>query len=161
VSGAIIREACAEGRRRRGGAFMRREKKRLRELEHNLKSVNDKLTSKSFTHQERLDLQLKRDSYKLQIELYESDFLRRKALQLGIDIPKNPGWWNDDNDDGLMPPEAVTSWLSYKGRIGVGKLIREEKRKNIEWWVKTITPILGALISLLGLIVALVTISKK
>jgi hypothetical protein len=136
-------------------------KKRLRELEHNLKSVNDKLASKSLTRQERLDLQLKRDSHKLQLELYESDLLRRKALQLGIDIPANPDWWKDDNDDGVMPPESVTTWLTYKGRVGVDKLIREEKRKNIEWLVKTLTPIIGALISLLGLIVALVTISKK
>jgi lipopolysaccharide export LptBFGC system permease protein LptF len=60
-----------------------------------------------------------------------------------------------------MPDYAVTDWLSDAGGIGAAKLIRQERRTNAEWWVKIVTPLLAALISLLGLVVALVTVSRK
>jgi len=51
--------------------------------------------------------------------------------------------------------------LNQKGRDKVRKLIRDERRKNIEWLIKTIGPILTITVSILGLIVALVSLSKK
>ncbi len=96
-----------------------------------------------------------------ELDKCESRKLIEQATQLAIEIPATPQWWLDDNLDGNMPPEAVTSWLSEPGRRSIAKLVKEERRKNIEWWVKTVTPVFGALISLLGLIIALISISKK
>ena len=90
------------------------------------------------------------------LEMFESSLLTIEARRLGIEIPENSQWGRNRNAE-----SNGHYWLSDFGRTGVTKLIKEERRKNIEWWIKLITPILSALISLLGLIVALVTVSKK
>lgn len=114
------------------------------------------------------DSELAQEQKKLRNELYplkerldsiETKRLTSKAQRLGIDLPAKPQWWWDDSE--ALGPEDANYYLTDIGKAGVTKLIRDERRKNIEWQVKTITPIIGALISLLGLIVALVTISKK
>lgn len=90
----------------------------------------------------------------------ETERLMRKVRRLGIELPKASDWWFDDSHYGDSS-DGVRFYLTETGRAGVSKLIREERRKSIEWWVKIITPILGAIISLLGLIVALVSVSTK
>jgi hypothetical protein len=109
-------------------------------------------------------------SYKLsssviQLDKLESERLLRKANSLGIEFPKASDWWWEDDDAGKFSPDGETwegkYYLTDIGKAGVSKLIREERRKNVEWWVKIITPILSAIIALLGLIVALVSVSKK
>jgi hypothetical protein len=101
----------------------------------------------------------------LKREARDTAQLEKEALALGVDIPKNKEWWWDDSDQYEGPIDqmeyAVSYYLTEQGKAGVRRLIRDEKRKNIEWWVKIITPLLAALISLLGLVVALVSISRK
>lgn len=109
---------------------------------------------------EQEKLQNKLYPLKQRLDAIETERLTKKARQLGIEIPSTRTWWWDDLDYVSSPGEA-TFYLTDIGKAGVSKLIREEKRKNIEWWVKTITPILGALISLLGIVVALISVSKK
>ena len=109
---------------------------------------------------EQEKLQNKLYSLKQRLDAIETERLTKKALQLGIELLPNRTWWWDDLDYVSSPDEA-TFYLTDIGKAGVSKIIREERRKNIEWWVKTITPILGALISLLGLVVALISVSKK
>jgi hypothetical protein len=93
----------------------------------------------------------------MELERFESNLLINEARKLAIKIPsEHSDWWIEDK--GNVP---VTRWLSLTGQLGVSKLIKDERRKSIEWWVKIITPLLGALISILGLIVALVSISRK
>jgi hypothetical protein len=99
-------------------------------------------------------------SAKRQLEDLETDLLVRKARRLGIEIPNTRSWWWDDSDY-VDSPEDVSFLLTDIGKAGVSRLIREDRRKSIETWVKIITPILSALIALLGLIVALVSVSKK
>jgi hypothetical protein len=85
----------------------------------------------------------------------ESALLLLKANDLGVEYPtqsQKPEWWTSDESE---------PYLSEQGRIGIRKLIRDERRQNIDWWVKTVTPLVGALISLIGLIVALVTVLKN
>jgi|GEM_PF-2187368 len=97
------------------------------------------------------------------LERVRSTATLNEAHRLAIEVPsaqEKTAWWSNDYEDG-MPDEAVTEWLSEGGELGVTKLIKEEKRKNIEWWIRIITPLVAAAISLLGLIVALVTVSKK
>ena len=102
------------------------------------------------------------------LDVFESDILVNNAQRLGVDIPKTADWWEDDyneQDYGGLPAHVLNDilnrWLTPKGRLMVAKLIREERRKNVEWWVRVIAPLLGALISLLGLVVALVTVSRR
>jgi len=93
--------------------------------------------------------------YHKPIRQIESALLLKEALHLGIEYPtsdQKPEWWNNTSDG---------QWLTHRGQIGLNKLIREERRKNIEWWVKIVTPLIGAAISLIGLIIALITIVRK
>jgi hypothetical protein len=99
----------------------------------------------------------------LQLVELETDRLVKKAQRMGIEIPrKDNWWWEDETFDGPMISNGVYEgkfYLTEWGKAGVSKLIREERRKSIEWWIKVITPILSAIIALLGLIVALVTVA--
>jgi hypothetical protein len=96
---------------------------------------------------------------KLRLDAIETERLVGKAQRLGIELPRKPEWWWDNSEQ--VGPEDASYYLTDVGKAGVAKLIREERRTNIEWWVKVVTPILGALISLLGLVVALVSVSNK
>jgi hypothetical protein len=92
---------------------------------------------------------------RIRLEQVESALLLLKANQLGLEYPthsQKPDWWTEDESE---------PYLSEQGRIGINKLIRQETRQKIDWWIKTVTPLLGALISLIGLIIALVTVLKN
>jgi hypothetical protein len=120
--------------------------------------TDDESLSKNFKLQGRLASQLQRK------EIMESRMLRRKARKMGIEIPRRnrkPDWYSDDNEDGGLPPEEVTVWLNGTGRSGVRRLIKLERRGNVEWWwSKIILPALQALVPIIALIVSLVSVSK-
>lgn len=99
--------------------------------------------------------------HQFRLTVFDTNVLSRKAKSLGIEIPRNDTWWWNDNEDGSLPPEAVSYYLTDFGKTSVRKLIKEERRKNVEWWVKIITPLLSALISLIGLFVALTTVLRN
>lgn len=99
------------------------------------------------------------------LNIFESEALIQQAEKLAVDIPsklEKPSWWEEDEkgDEELLKV-VQTEWLSPVGRTGASKLIKKERRNNLEWWVKIIAPILASIIGLLGLIVALVSISRK
>lgn len=103
-------------------------------------------------------------SLQRQLAELETDRLVRKARWLGVEIPQKEGWWWEDE---TFEGEVINGvyrgrfYLTEFGKVGVYKLIKEERRKSIDWWVKIITPILSALIALLGLIVAIISLSRK
>jgi len=95
------------------------------------------------------------------LEQHKSRTILWKAEKLALDVPsyqERPTWWRDDSENG---EEAVIRWLSEKGRQGVSNLIHDERRKTWEWRIRVITPILTILVSILGLIVALITLLPK
>lgn len=97
----------------------------------------------------------------IQLAELETERLVRKARRLGIQIPQNDSWWWADTDN-ADSPDNVNFYLTDIGKAGVTRLIRDNRRASIEWWFKTIIiPLLTILISALGLIVALVSVSKK
>lgn len=98
-------------------------------------------------------------SRRLRLETIETDRLINKVRRQGIELPSNKSWWWDDLDD--RGPDDYRSYLTNSGKAGVSKLIREERKKSVEWWVKIIMPILSALIALLGLLVGLVSVYRK
>ncbi len=108
---------------------------------------------------EREPLQ-KRLLYRQQaLEHFESNIILKKAERLALEVPNatdKPDWWDDNR--GETPEYAVVHWLTETGRRGVSKLIKEERKRNVEWWAKIVTPLLGILISLLGLTVALISV---
>jgi hypothetical protein len=101
------------------------------------------------------------ESYLHILEQFESGVVIYKAERLAVDVPnqqERPTWWTHNYDDDTQP---VYYWLSKVGRLGVLRLIREERRKTWEWRIKVLTPILTILIGILGLLVALVSLLLK
>ena len=94
------------------------------------------------------------------LQQFESEHVIWKAERMALDVPnyqERPTWWKSGEDD----TEPVYRWLSERGMLGVLKLIHEERRKNWEWRIKVLTPILTILIAILGLLVALVSLLLK
>jgi hypothetical protein len=66
-------------------------------------------------------------------DIFESRVAIQKARKRALEIPSRqdkPTWWEDDNDEyGGVPPEALTVWLTETGRIGVLKLVAEDRKR--------------------------------
>ena len=95
------------------------------------------------------------------VDQHKSRRILSKAERIALDIPSHqekPSWWRNDGDE-YEPP--VLYWLSEKGRQAVANLIRDERRKTWEWRIKVLTPILTILVSILGLLIALITLFVK
>jgi hypothetical protein len=86
-------------------------------------------------------------------EITEAERLTRKARKLGIQFEHDPSWWRE-----IEP--ADQRW-GNAGHARLRKLIRDEKFNIAGQWVKILVPVLTVLVSLLGLLVALVTVLRK
>jgi len=94
--------------------------------------------------------------YNRRINVLETDKILDKAQSYGIELPKDKKhWWWDDID---YEGENFRSYLTDVGKAGVKKLIRDEKRLNVEWWVKIIVSIFAALTGLVGSIIGVLSI---
>lgn len=86
------------------------------------------------------------------IQKVESQILLTDAHYLGIEYPTK-----EEKPDSWITNETE-SWLSEKGLIHLNKLVKEEKRKNTEWWITIAASLIGAITGLVGAIIALVAI---
>jgi hypothetical protein len=98
--------------------------------------------------------------YQPKLNYIKSNKLLEKARDIGIEIPADkPGWFNEHYD---CYSERAYKVLSYQGQIRLRKMIRKQRRENIEWWfTKIILPTLGSIIALLSLIVAIIALQNK
>ena len=137
------------------------ERRRRRDLRRKVQDVREELnalgpaTLANINEPERKALGARFDQHSNQLEFFESQLLINKAERFGIDIPDRKDWWSDDNIQGDLSPDDVTEWLSQKGRIGLANLIRQETRKDLEWWLKIIAALTGLGGVLIGIISAL------
>ena len=134
-----------------------RERRRLRrQLAEITRRYSPRLAAAS--EEEREAIESERDSEMaapyILLEMSETDRLLRKVRKLGIDYKSENGWW-------LENEITEQSWLSNVAHAKLRKLIRDERFNIAEKWVKILVPVLTALISVLGLIVALVTVIKS
>jgi hypothetical protein len=96
------------------------------------------------------------------------EFYSRKLAVEESPFSKDSDWWSNDRADfegygrdQQFIDDMTSTWLSEIGRAMVVRLISDDRKKNVEWWIKIVTPLLAAIISLMGLIVALVTVSRS
>jgi hypothetical protein len=87
-------------------------------------------------------------------ELLEYERLKRKARRLGIDYQGL-----SDNRDGYEITED--GQLSGEGYARLRKAIRDERLSIAEKWVKILVPLITAIAGLVGVLVALVSLSRK
>lgn len=103
----------------------------------------------------------------LEREARETAELKRQALELGIEIPRNSDWWWDDSEDLIESGSvsiqeleyAVSFYLTEQGKSGFRRLIREEqamiKDRRIRWIcqiIASITGLAGAIIGILAML---------
>lgn len=89
----------------------------------------------------------------------ETDKILSKVQKLGIELPtgKKHWWWDDIDYEG----EDFRNYLTDDGKAGVKKLIRNERRNSVDWWVKMIVSVLAALTGLIGSIIGVLAVLKK
>ena len=110
--------------------------------------------------EEVLELDGKINSRLQRLDTIDTDRLVKKANQLGIETPYHKeNWWWDDID--YVGAEDSRRYLTDMGKMGLSKLITEERRKNIEWWVKIVVTVLTALTGLVGSIIGVVSVLRK
>lgn len=95
---------------------------------------------------------------KRRLAAVETDELLDKAQSYGIELPRDKKhWWRDDID---YAGEDFRSYLTDAGKAGVKKLIRDEWRLAVDWWVKIIVSVLAALTGLVGAIIGMLALLK-
>ena len=104
-------------------------------------------------------------SDRLKREAEETSKLTSELLSRGIDLPREGGlWWDDMDDHGgtIDEIEAATNYyLTDKGKATARRLIREDKRRNVEWWIKIIGSIVALTTGLLGTLIGVLAFLKK
>lgn len=100
------------------------------------------------------------DKCQQKLNTIDTNRLVNKVNQLGIEIPsdKENWWWDDLNYVGV---DHFRSYLTDVGKAGISKLIREERRKNIQWWVNIIITIFTALTGLIGSIIGVISVLRN
>jgi hypothetical protein len=96
--------------------------------------------------------------YEPELRQVTSKRLNRKAIKFGIDI-KFDEWYISHQvftDNGSY----MCTVLTPLGEIKLRRLIRDERRNNIGFWVKILAPIITALTGLAGAIIGLLAIIK-
>lgn len=95
-----------------------------------------------------------------ELEGLETDEIMAKVYRLGIELPeKRADWWWDDLD--YMGPDSFRSYLTPKGKSYVWKLIKDERKKNVEFWIKTIGGFIPMLTALAGTVAAILAVLSK
>jgi hypothetical protein len=107
----------------------------------------------------RIEFQKRINAAGTQLDRLVSKSLIEKAQRMSIEIPDDC-WHNEVDPDfpGFMP---LSRYLHSNGQRTVRKLIRKEQRENIEWWVRVVGPILTLIVSILGLVVAAITVLRN
>lgn len=142
---------------------MRESQQRRRALRSQIKDATERRNASLRAGERDLEtlMEIQREIHRGEQELLilESEALFRKAERYAIEIPLTPSWWWDDSVSGL-PPEDVSRYLTKVGQVGVKKLIRDERRNNIEWWLKVAGLFITLLTGLLGTLIGVIALLK-
>lgn len=104
---------------------------------------------------------------RLEIERRETKRLELQALELGFEIPRKPGWWQENEEfyGGKSIEEIELTGGEYlltaHGKAGAQGLIQKEldaiRDRRIRWACQ----IIAALTGVGGIIIALIVLLKK
>ena len=124
---------------------VRRETRRkIRRLSERLR----RMEGGSFTEYQQIKDIIDRCS--LNDAIFETERLTEKASKRGVDVPNDKdGWWRET---GAAIDGAPLMVLTDNGKAGVRRLIRAERLKTTEQWVRIIIPILALIVAILALL---------
>lgn len=87
---------------------------------------------------------------------WETDDLLARATKRGIELPrdKDHWWWSDADYAG----ENARSYLTDIGKAGAQRLIRDDRRSSLKWWIDVCVPIFTALTGLAGAAIGIIAL---
>jgi hypothetical protein len=82
----------------------------------------------------------------------ETAILKAEAKKYDLALPRtNKGWWISDPHWEFDTDDAPVV-LTEEGKAGITKLIKEERRADHDWWIKTLALIFTVLTGFAGAI---------
>lgn len=84
----------------------------------------------------------------------ETRRLVRRAEKRGLEVPDDNTWWTHH-------AETDTKYLRPEARARVKRMIRNDFRESVKWWVDVLAPVLGALTGLIGALIGLLALWKQ
>src|SRR5262245_20584651 len=98
-------------------------------------------------------------------EADETDKLITELQRRGIPLPHGSQFWFDDMEEHSGSYEEIElktrSYFTPAGKYEANHLIRMDKRKNAEWWIKIVGQIVALVTGLVGALIGLLTVVKK
>lgn len=143
--------------------------KKRRELKYKIKEAERELDALDAFSAVSKDLAVKSRFFELKETIrcshnklweIQTEKLLSKVTKRGIELPKDKKhwWWNDLD---YVDPDDVTYYLTDIGQAGVAKILRDERKKNIEWWAKIVGTFITLLTGLAGAIIGILAIIYK
>lgn len=142
--------------------------KKRRSLQKQTKTITEALAIARAEKERDLkvvqELQSKLLSLNRRSNRFEGDLLLKEARRRGIDVPRRSGWWANNAEEfqnSSIPSQELDDliewWLTETGRYAVFRLIKLDKRANLEWWLKVI----AALTGLGGTAIGIISVLKR
>jgi hypothetical protein len=142
--------------------------KKRRSLQKQIRTIAEELAIARAQKERDLkivqELQSKLSSLNRRANRFEGDLLLREAQRRGIDVPRRADWWANDAEqyhNSSIPSEELDDlidwWLTETGCFAVFRLIKLDKRANLEWWLK----VLAALTGLGGTAIGIISVLKR
>ena len=137
---------------------------RALELERDLAALSDEYTSK-FEEALREDLDVigqewERKSGYLNAELgkIRTDKLVRRAERRGIDLHAKQEWWDSIDEGEWTGMESHIKVLTDTGLAQAKRLIRDDFRQSVKWWVEVVALVIAALTGLGGTVIGVLSL---
>jgi len=136
--------------------------KKRRKLEKELDQIREKYLDAETRHDvnEMEEFESETQEKYRQLSWVKTEELKAKARKYDIVIPSDNTWWRPDPTWEWDPAEAP-EMLTDVGRAGALKLIKEERRAQIDEWVKILTLVIGLAGAVTGILAVYFSLSDK
>lgn len=84
----------------------------------------------------------------------ETRRLARRVEARGLDIPRDDASWEHHRD-------TDTKYLTDAARARLRRMIRQDFRDSVKWWVDILAPLLGALTGIIGALIGLLALWRQ
>ena len=134
-----------------------REHLRARELEWVVIALSDEYASKLESHSPNLHPEIVAEwSWhagwpEAELGKIRTTKLVRRAKRRGIDLYANQDWWTDHM-------ETQTKFLTKIGLAQAKRLIRDDFRQSVKWWVEVVGQVAMALAGLGGIAIGILSV---
>ena len=141
-----------------------REHLRARKLERELTALSDEYTSKlEEARREDQNVLVQEWDWKagcLDAELgkIKTAKLVRRAERRGIDLYANQDWWNSIDEGEWTGMESQMKVLTDHGLAQAKRLIRDDFRQSVKWWVEVASQVAMALAGLGGIAIGILSV---